>query len=538
MASKFDETWDVVVIGGGNAGFTAATTAAQKGAKVLLVEKAPESESGGNTYFTAGAYRTCFNGLEDLLPILYREDGSKGLPEDLVKRIEMKAYLRDDFMGDLKRVTKGRSDPALADVLVDQSRAAVQWIADNGGKWALSFNRQAFEIDGKFRFWGGMVMTFLGGGKGLVDWHIKTAKENGVEVRWATPCAGVISNPSTQKIDGVFLLTDDGMKTVGVRNGVIMACGGFQASPALRAQYLGPGWDLAHVRGCKYSTGDGHRFASQANAKVAGNYSGCHAVAWDADSPNDAGNRVLTNQYTKSGYPLGVMVNIDGNRFVDEGFDLRNFTYAIFGKEILKQPGGLVFQIWDRDGSKWLRGEEYADDVTNNMRADTLEALADKLVDRGLKSKLQFLQTLEDFNKAVTMFKEEKPNVKFDPASKDGLSTQSTKMSLPLAKSNWALPIVQPPFTAVAVTSGITFTFGGVAIDPKTAQVISELTYKPIDGLYAVGELAGGLFWDNYPGGSGLTAGTVFGRIAGEHIAKKHLSESAKTMPMHQPNGA
>jgi hypothetical protein len=159
---SFDETFDVVVVGGGNAGFSSATTAAQLGSRVLLVEKAPQSDAGGNTFFTAGAYRTCFGGLEDLLPIIFNEDGTKGLPRELVERIDMEPYTPADFHADIKRVCKGRADPALANVLVDGSRDAVQWIADLGGKWRLSFNRQAFEVNGRFRFWGGMVMAFLG----------------------------------------------------------------------------------------------------------------------------------------------------------------------------------------------------------------------------------------------------------------------------------------------------------------------------------------------------------------------------------------
>ena len=214
------------------------------------------------------------------------------------------------------------------------------------------------------------------------------------------------------------------------------------------------------------------------------------------------------------------MLNINGNRFVDEGFDLRNFTYAIFGKEILKQPAGIAFQIWDADGAKWLRKEEYADDVTVNIRANTLEELADKLTAGGLQNKGQMLQTISEFNRAITHFKSENPNKKFDPAAKDGVSTQSSKMSLPLGKTNWAIPIEKGPFTAVKVTTGITFTFGGLAIDPTTAGVISEATRQPIEGLFCTGELLGGLFWDNYPGGSGLTMGTVLGRMAGKEAAK------------------
>lgn len=158
----FDETYDVVVVGGGNAGFSAATAAAQLGSRVLVVEKAPQSDAGGNTFFTAGAYRICFGGLDDLLPIIYNEDGAKGLPKELLDKIDMEPYTPADFHADIKRVCKGRADPELANVLVDGSRDAVQWIADLGGKWRLSFNRQAFEVGGRFKFWGGMVMAFLG----------------------------------------------------------------------------------------------------------------------------------------------------------------------------------------------------------------------------------------------------------------------------------------------------------------------------------------------------------------------------------------
>lgn len=264
--------------------------------------------------------------------------------------------------------------------------------------------------------------------------------------------------------------------------------------------------------------------AQKIGAQLAGNYSGCHSTCWDGNSPRDEGNRVLTNQYTKSGYPLGMMLNIDGNRFVDEGFDLRNFTYAVFGKEILKQPQGTVFQVWDSAQAKWLRTEEYADDVTTNIRADTLEDLADKLISKGLKNKPQFLKTISEYNEAVEAFKAENPNVKFDPSIRDGAGTQSSKKSLSLAKSNWATPCKKGPFVAVEITTGITFTFGGLAIDPKTAAVISEASRKSIKGLYCTGEILGGLFWDNYPGGSGLMMGSILGRKAGKAAASRAAS--------------
>ncbi|KAI2627612.1 FAD/NAD(P)-binding domain-containing protein [Hypoxylon sp. NC1633] len=516
----FDESYDVVVVGGGNAGFSAAVTAAQSGARVCLVEKAPIEDAGGNTFYTAAAFRCCFDGLQDLLPNLFQADGTKGLPQDLVDKIEMTPYTKADFHADINRVTKGRADPVLAEILVDNSRDAVQWLMDNGARFVLSFNRQAFFVDGKYKFWGGMVMNMAGQGKELFKFHLHAARQHNVVIHFSSPAIDLITNPTTNEVVGVKVFRDGKFRTIGARGGVILASGGFQASPALRAQYLGPGWDLAHVRGSKYNTGDGHAMAKKLGARPEGNYSGCHSVAWDANSPRASGNPTLTNQYTKSGYPLGIMVNIDGKRFVDEGFDLRNFTYAVFGKEILKQPQGIAFQIWDAEGGKLLREEEYADDVTTNLRAETLDELADILLTKGLKSKRQFLETIAEFNEACKSFQRERPETKFDPSVKDGMSTQGRERSLHIGKTNWATPIEKGPFRAVEVTCGITFTFGGLGVT-AAAEVVSEVTGTKIDGLWCAGELLGGLFWDNYPGGSGLTMGTVMGRIAGREAAER-----------------
>ncbi|KAI0409312.1 FAD/NAD-P-binding domain-containing protein [Xylaria palmicola] len=526
----FDEVFDVVVVGGGNAGFSAATTAAQAGARVLLIEKAPFDDAGGNTYFTAAAYRCCFDGLADLLPYLYQPDGTKGLSQELIDNIEMAPYTRADFHSDINRVTKGRADPVLASLLVDKSREAVQWLMDNGARFMLSFNRQSFLTDGKYKFWGGMVMNMIGQGKGLFQWHHEFAEKSGVTVRFSCPAIDLITDPITNAIIGVKAYRAGKFTNIAARGGVILACGGFQASPALRTKYLGPGWDIAHVRGTKYNVGDGHRMAENIGAMLEGNYSGCHSVAWDANSPRNSGNRVLTNQFTKSGYPLGVMVNVEGNRFVDEGFDIRNFTYAVFGREILKQPQGIAFQVWDANGSKWLRKEEYADDVTTNLRAGTLEELADILGTKGLTNKKQFLDTIEQFNEACNAFQREQPARSFDPAIRDGMSTQGASQRLALPKSNWALPLEKGPFQAVEVTCGITFTFGGVAATPK-AEVLSEATRSPIEGLWCAGEILGGLFFNNYPGGSGLTMGVIMGREAGQGAAEraKHQSERFAT---------
>lgn len=213
------------------------------------------------------------------------------------------------------------------------------------------------------------------------------------------------------------------------------------------------------------------------------------------------------------------MVNTLGERFVDEGEDFRNYTYAKFGREILHQPDGIAFQIYDKKVIGWLREEEYGDDIVEKITADNLEELAEKLAFKGLKDTRKFRQTVTEFNQATRDRQTEKP-LKWDPAVKDGLSTQSLNTSLPLPKSNWALPIDEHPFIAIRVACGITFTFGGLEIDPDTAAVLSEASGKPIKGLFCTGEMVGGLFYTNYPGGSGLTSGAVFGRKAGVQAAK------------------
>ena len=174
-------SFDVVVVGGGNAGFSAATSAAQAGAKrVLVVDKCPEAWAGGNTFFTAGAYRTVFDGLADIMTVV------KGIDRSLASRIDMEPYTEEDFQHDIDRVTAGRADPVLSGVLVRGSRSAIQWLAEIGIPFNLSFHRQAYENTEtrRFQFWGGMVLTVVDGGKGLVAAHRKAAAAHGVRVEY------------------------------------------------------------------------------------------------------------------------------------------------------------------------------------------------------------------------------------------------------------------------------------------------------------------------------------------------------------------
>ncbi|EKM51619.1 uncharacterized protein PHACADRAFT_177038 [Phanerochaete carnosa HHB-10118-sp] len=501
-----DSSFDCIVVGSGNAGSCAALAASDAGLeRVLIIDKCPAEWAGGNGYFTAGAHRTVHGGLADILPIVHNVDPVQA------QHTDVEPYTHEQFIADIMRLGNGRSDPELVRALVNNSRAAVQWLSERVHvPFTLSFNRQAYLVNGRQRFWGGMALSTQDGGKGLIAAHHKALQDAGVQTWFDTPAVELV-------------LEDDAIAGVIVRKAgklakltapaVILASGGYEASTALRAKYLGEQWVNAKVRGTPYNTGDGIALATAVGAALTGDFAGCHSTCWDANAPSDTGDRTLSNQFTKSGYPLGLMLNAHGRRFVDEGEDFRNYTYAKFGRAILMQPGGYAFQVWDSR-------VEYADDVVRKIWADTVEQLAGKLEEEGLENRCQFVDTVVSYNDAVRRFQAENASLRWDPAIKDGLSTQSNGFSLEIPKTNWALPIEQGPFLAVKVACGITFTFGGLAIDPDTAGILSETTGKPIKGMYCTGELVGGLFYSNYPGGSGLTAGAVFGRKAGEQAAK------------------
>ncbi|MGZ3377197.1 MAG: FAD-binding protein, partial [Phenylobacterium sp.] len=203
--------------------------------------------------------------------------------------------------------------------------------------------------------------------------------------------------------------------------------------------------------------------------------------------------------FQKHSYPFGILINARGERFLDEGADFRNYTYAKYGREVLKQPRQFAWQVFDAKVRHLLRDEYRIRQVTK-VSADSLEALAAKLEDvDGARA----LETIRGFNAAV------RTDVAFDPNVKDGRGTAG----LAIPKSNWANALDTPPYEAYAVTCGVTFTFGGLRIDPTAA--VLDVDLAPIRGLFAAGEMVGGLFYENYPGGTGLMAGAVFGRIAG-----------------------
>ena len=488
------ENYDVIVVGGGNAALCAAISATNKGARVLLLERADVEERGGNSAYTDGLMRVVYDGVDDIRAFC------PDLTDAEVETADFGTYTEDQFFDDMYRITQYRTDPEMCDILVKGSRETVLWMRDQGVRFFPNFGRQAYRVNGRFKFWGGATIAVSSGGPGLVDSLFKAAERVGVTVRYKAWVRELLKGD--KGVAGVVLVNEAGERETIKAGAVILACGGFEANAEMRARYLGPGWDLAKVRGSRFNTGDGLSMALDAGAQPFGHWSGCHAVSWERNAL-DFGDLNLTPQYQRHSYPVCVMVNTEGKRFLDEGADFRNYTYAKYGQVVLAQPGQVAWQVFDSKMLPLLR-DEYRTRSVTKVRADSLEELADKMED---VNKAHFLATVAEFNASV---KEDAP---FEPNIKDGRSAISNGV----VRSNWANKIDTGPFEAYAVTCGVTFTFGGVKISSE-GQVI-DTSGNAIPGLFAAGEMVGGIFYFNYPGASGLTSGSVFGRLAGGSAA-------------------
>ena len=487
-------SYDVVVVGAGNAALCAALAASEAGSSVLVLERAPYDERGGNSTYTAGAMRVAYRGVEDILEL------SPELTEQDLETTDFGTYTEEEFFDDMARVTEHRTDPELTDILVKRSFDTLRWMRTKGVKFLPIYGRQAFKVEGKFKFWGGLTLETWGGGPGLVDALTKAAHDAGIDIEYGATATSLLTEDA--RVVGVRVKRKGVVDDVPAR-AVVLACGGFQANSEWRTRYLGPGWDLAKVRGSRFNMGDGIKMALEIGAMPWGHWSGAHAVGWELNAPA-FGDLAVGDGFQKHSYPFSIMVNANGERFVDEGADFRNYTYAKYGQEILRQPGHFAWQVFDQKVTHLQRDEYRIREVTK-VTGRTMEELAGKL--EGVDAQA-FLRTVEEYNAAV------RQDVPFNPNVKDGRGTKG----LAVPKSNWANTLDEGPFEAYAVTCGITFTFGGLRINNDAEVIDTDLEVIP--GLYACGELVGGIFYHNYPGGTGLTNGSVFGRIAGTSAAE------------------
>ncbi|HBM69774.1 MAG TPA: tricarballylate dehydrogenase [Rhodobacteraceae bacterium] len=483
--------WDVVIIGSGNAALCAGIAACELGADVLMIEKADRDMAGGNTKYTAGAMRFSYETSEDLYPLLARLDDPR------IARADFGSYTQEKFAADLSSFNDGAPLSQEQQVLVSKSYETLLWLAGHGVTFNPIWSRQSFEKDGQIIFWGGLTLAADNEGVGLFDMELTAYEKLGGIIRYNCAFQSLKTRDDGAVI-GVTLTSGEGIDA----NAVILACGGFESNSDLRANLLGAEWRGAKVRGTPHNTGDGLLAAWALGAQRYGRFSGCHATPMDYFM-KDFGNLKIPHSerknYRKISYFLGVMLNKNGARFVDEGIDFRNYTYAQFGRAVLQQPGQKAWQIFDSKVFDLLY-EEYQFYDARYEEADNISELLGKC--NGLDA-VAAEATLQEFNSNT------KEAIDFDPTIKDG----KLSISAGLYKSNWAQAIDSPPYRAYPVTGGITFTYGGVKISERAA--VLDQTGNAIPGLFACGEMVGGVFQGGYPGGSGLTSGAVFGKLAG-----------------------
>jgi len=488
------ESCDIIVIGGGSAAFSAAVSARQAGAtRVVMLEKASEADYGGNARYSGTGFRFVHGGAQEIRQFIPDVDDA------LFSTMSIPPYGADDFTADLERMTQGRMNRELAQVLVGQSNAALHWMRQVGIKWEPL--KEHAKVGDKRYFERGIAIHVAGGGLGqLTQWR-QIAQRLEIEIRFDSPVCAV--HGDLRRVEGVGVCDPQGRYDL-MAKAVIACAGGFQANPEMRARYLAGNTDLIKVRGSRHDTGEVLRYLLDLGARGAGHWQSGHmspvdANAPDFETPQHADGR--GNTQSRYDYPFGISVNALGLRFFDEGEAQHSFTYAKTGRAVLAQPGAIAYQIYDQDGLKCLR---YPHHEATFVEAATIAELAGKI---GIEAAV-LTHTVAEFNAAC----DDRP---FDPTRPDGKATSG----LPLPKSNWACRIAAPPFRAYPVTGGITFTFGGLAIDHR-AQVINTLD-QPIKGLFASGDIVG-LFFHNYPSFTGQTRNAVFGRLAGKSAVEEN----------------
>ncbi|WP_101295843.1 FAD-dependent tricarballylate dehydrogenase TcuA [Halegenticoccus soli] len=456
---------DVIVVGCGIAGLSAANRAVELGYDVGVLEKAPQEHRGGHTRFSE-SFR---------VPSTDTDIGQYGY------EFAIDDYSPDDFYDDIIKQTNGRADPDIARTLVDNAGPTVEWLTDRGVSWDMEPLNVGYTVS----------RTFFEGEE-LVSTLVEAAEADGATFYYRTE-ARELALDERGEVAGVRARTDDGFVEFAA-HAVVVGAGGYESSEEKRTRYYGSDYDAMKVRGSRYNTGEAIDMLIDIGADAVGQWGGAHMALIDSASPDVEGgaNRV-------DGYQYGVILNNEGERFFDEGEDARAHTYAKLGRRIFEQPGHTAYIVVDEPLKRYVRATGPSDPVVG----ETVDAVLEEL---GCEKPVAGAKTVREFNAACT------PG-EFDPDALDGNCTEG----LDVEKTNWALPIDEPPFHGYSVTGGITFGFGGVASDTDARAL--DTVGRPISGLYVAGNTVGGLFFDNYPGGTGLSNGAVYGKIAAESAA-------------------
>jgi tricarballylate dehydrogenase len=450
--------FDVIVVGGGNAGLCAALAAREEGASVLLLERSPRWRRGGNSRHTRD--------------IRYVHEESE--------RWASKAYPRSEFLADLAAVTD-MEQPHLIDVLLDESRSLPSWMERHGVRWQDPIKGTLHLQTNRF---------FLGGGRTLVNAYYDKAAGLGVDIRYEADVVAL--TPRSDRCDVEFAY-EEKHETASAR-AVVIAAGGIEANYDYLEETCGPGGRNFVVRGTPDNDGAMLLKLRDLGAATCGTDL-FHCVAVDARAPQYDGGIVTR----VDSIPFGVVLNKHGVRFYDEGEDAWPKRYAVWGQLIGRQPDQIAFSIFDSASHGLFIPPAYPP-----IQSQSLEGLLAEL-DLDVEAALA---TIAGFNAAIDDTR------RFDPAQPDGRATAGTDPP----RRNWARAIARPPFSAYPLRPGVTFTYTGVAID-ETARVLRD-DGRPFPNVFAAGEImAGNILTRGYLAGVGLTIGSVFGRVAGREAA-------------------
>ena len=454
--------FDVIVIGAGHAGLTAAICAAESGASVCVLEVSPKNVRGGNSKHTRNLRPMHESALHPL-------EGSYGF---------------DEYMDDLLRVTDGETNQALATLTLEASANSVQWLKDHG----VAFQPP---LGGTLHL-GRTNAFFLGGGKAVMNALFQCADKLNITVVYeALDIQLDVDNGVFKRVD----YSHQGNTEHLTAASLVVAAGGFEAN----LEWLAEAWGDAAlnflVRGTPYNRGDILRQLLAADAVQIGDARQCHAVAIDGRAPQFDGGICSRIDCV----PLGIVVNNQAVRFYDEGEDFWPKRYAIWGRLVAAQPDQVAYSIIDSQSAGL-----FMPTVFPPVEAPSLRELAEKL---GLPQE-SLSTTVDAFNHSIV-------EADFNHQILDGCHTQG----LAIAKTHWARKLDKPPFRAYMLRPGITFTYLGVEVDANARVKFNDSTCT--SNIFAAGEImAGNVLGQGYLAGIGMTIGSVFGRIAGREAAR------------------
>ena len=485
MDSATERAFDVVVVGSGIAGLSAAAAALQTGARVALLERAIREERGGNTRWTEALLRMkSETEVSDDFEDHFANNAGHHLDPELVGET---TRAHRDWPAIVK--TLGFTDPDLVATFAQAAGPTIAWLKTFGVRFG--FLPTYFITSCQPR------MAPIGGGLALIEALAAFAENKGAQFFYQTTARSLV-----QDQDGVVV----GVRAVGPGNralelrarSVVLASGGYQGNAEMLTQYIGPRARYIRpvARGGYYDKGEGIRMALTIGAAPCGDYGRFHAEPLDPRSgaPEPI---VLVFNY-------GILVNREGRRFVDEAPATVDATYEAITRVVLEQPDGIAYAILDltiEDVPGWRRSVRSDQPPVS---ADSIPELAETL---GLNAE-ELARTVAGYNAACPAAGA------FDPLAVDGLGTGP---SFAPRKSNWSRPLTRPPFLAYPIICGNCFTFGGLKIN-SNSQVLNA-DGEPIPGLYAAGETIG-LYYGTYTGATSVLRGAVFGRIAGRHATQ------------------